>query len=180
MIATWVKKHRRAERFTICFGIFLMRFPASRTIMLPQVWVYSNGTAVSSRFSSNGTFPAVLAFWHNHWHHFHVNVAWSGRGGGGSLSWEASNCLRPPFRSDLGPEHHVRLCWQSGRYPVEASWKAKGSSGETTGTRRIAYASVLRGGKQEAAKIALLPMPERKPYWGGGTEGQPTHLNPQK
>ena len=182
MIATWVKKHRRAERFASCFGIFLMRFPPSRMIMLPRVWVYSNGTAAASRFSNNGTFPAFLACWHNHCHHLHVNVAWRGGvggwGGGGAISWEASNCPRPPSRCDLGPEPHVRMCWQSGRYPVEASWKAESSCTRTTGIRRIAFASLRQGGKQKPGKKSPASQAAKEAILGGRTEGQ--HLNRHK
>ena len=147
MIATWVKKHRQAERFASCFGIFLIRFPLSRMTMLPRVWVYSNGTAVSSRFNNNGTFPAVLAFWHNHWHHFHVKVAWTGGLGFGVCCKYRAYPL--PFRCDLGPAIHVRLCWARGRFPGEARWKATGSSAETTGTRRIVLHSWGKHAKEE-------------------------------
>ena len=72
IMATCVKKQRTAERLANCFGRSLIFFPHHRLMMLPRVWVNSSGTAVSSRFNSRGTFPAALAFWHNHWHHFQV------------------------------------------------------------------------------------------------------------
>ena len=81
IMATCVKKQRTAERLANCFGRSLIFFPHHRLMMLPRVWVNSSGTAVSSRFNSRGTFPAALAFWHNHWHHFQVNVASFGGGG---------------------------------------------------------------------------------------------------
>ena len=77
IMATWVKKHRTAERLASCFGISLIFFPFSLVTILPRVCVNSRGTAVSSRFNSSGTFPLCLAFWHNHWHHLHVKAAYA-------------------------------------------------------------------------------------------------------
>ena len=75
IMATWVKKHRTAERLASCFGISLIFFPFSLVTILPRVCVNSRGTAVSSRFNSSGAFPLSVAFWHNRWHHLHVKEA---------------------------------------------------------------------------------------------------------
>ena len=50
---------------------------------------------------------------------------------------------------------HVRLCWERGRYPGEATWKATGSSAETTGTCRIAFPSWRKLAKEELEETLL-------------------------
>ena len=75
IMATCVKKHLTAERLAFCFGKSLIFWASLLYMRLPRTCVNSKGTAVSSKFKSNGVLPSAAAFWWSHLHHDQKKVA---------------------------------------------------------------------------------------------------------